>query len=300
MNKNFLTGLYFIISLLLIGCIDKAPVSNNEPHKVPHADSDSAQYISKDSIRHINDTTYFRSKDMLHDEYNGNYYYYSQQSVHIEWPEQLAECSDIRPLQNALINRAFSPKFVTSNIDSTVNKFTGTALFLEIDEAQVAIPTDKSQVKPGTNSTYSGVVIRRTMTSPTLVTFTIRNEDYQGGAHGYYATNHVNFDKKSCTVFDSTTTFITDQKAKLLSIINKYIDQKNRTYNHTEEIPDFYVDTEHIIFVFPPYAIACYAEGIVEISIPYESLKTCLTAAFLQVIAHADTFERTTNQSALK
>lgn len=270
--------------LVLTGCNrTQTKSSTNEPS----IEADKTETVMEDKFRTIQDSTYFRSKEKEHDEYNGDYYYYSEQDVDIQWPEQLVGCMDITPLQKALIAKGFGKKPPSTDIDSVVQKFTGTALFLKAEENLTAVPVQASDVEGGMTSLSAGVSIRPFLSSPTLIGFRIHKNDYQGGAHGYYSMEHLIFDKANCAVVDSAYIFNPAQHNHLIGKINHYITKKCEMYMPVDYIPDFFLSQQGLVFVFQPYEIASYAEGIIQIEIPYTDLEQLITPQFKKLLKEA-------------
>lgn len=271
--------------LVLTGCNRTHTKSSNPPS----IEARKTEAVTEDRFRTIQDSTYFRSKEKEHDEYNGDYYYYSEQNVDIQWPEQLVSCIDITPLQKALIAKAFGKEPPSTDIDSVVQKFTGTALFLETEENLTAVPVQASDVaEGGMTSLSAGVSIHPFLSSPTLIGFRIHKNDYQGGAHGYYSMVHLIFDKTNCAVVDSAYVFSLAQRNHLIGKINHYITKKGEMYASVDYIPDFFLDQQGLVFVFQPYEIASYADGIIQIKIPYTDLEQLMTPRFKDLLKEAN------------
>ena len=289
MKRGLILLILSFILLWFTGCINKQQTSDPTTETSPET-TDELQ-ITKDQFVTINDTVYHRSNKKIYDEFNGEYYYYSEKATAIEWPTELAGCSDISALHDSLICKTFATKFRDASIDKTVKNFVSTAKFLEYaDEDISAIRIEKPTTEQDMNYYYESIRIRPSMTSPSLITFSMMHSDYTGGAHGYYFMNHINFDKKSGMVFDNNNSFKQSQIPEVIRIINQYIDAKNETYEHTDLIPDFYLTSLGFTFVFNPYAIACYAEGIVEVDIPYSALAPYLSEDIKSPLKDKDEF----------
>lgn len=283
MHKQALLLLYIVILSVLPGCKRSHTTETHPPSNA----ADSAEIVTQDKFRIIKDHTCYRSGEMEHDEYDGDYYYYSQQNVNIQWPEQLAGCKDLTQLHKALLTKGFSKEFLTADIDSSVQKFTKSALFLEFGENLTAVPVTESDIKEGMNSLFSSIIIQKFLTSPTLIGFSINKSDYLGGAHGYHSLEHLIYDKTNCTIVDSAYVFAPEQHNHLIGTINHHILKKGEKYILTDKIPDFYIDTENVIFVFQPYEITSYSEGIIKIRIPYAELEQMMTPRFKKLLKEA-------------
>lgn len=97
---------------------------------------------------------------------------------------------------------------------------------------------------------------------------------YSGGAHGNYGVSYKNYDKISKKLVSYSDFFDLEAYEILESLLLKEI--KNRNISTFGE--DFYVSeniyfTEKgIYFVYNPYEIASYADGIINIFLPYEKI----------------------------
>lgn len=116
--------------------------------------------------------------------------------------------------------------------------------------------------------------------------------DYTGGAHGNYGVGYLNIDmrqKKQWKMED----ILTVDSAKLQKVLE---DEGRRYFNipagaKLEEslladriIPNgnVYITATGITFVYNPYEIASYADGIITLFIPYAKIKELLKPEFIQ------------------
>ena len=119
-----------------------------------------------------------------------------------------------------------------------------------------------------------------------LATFAIYSYSYSAGAaHGMYHIEYVNFDLK------------THKRLSLQDILKKGAEQKvldslydaniNWLYNHKIEkaqlklSDNFYYGPNGLMFVYPLYELASYAEGMSELELPYESAGEVIQAQYL-------------------
>lgn len=119
-----------------------------------------------------------------------------------------------------------------------------------------------------------------------IATFLIFSYSYSAGAaHGMYHTEYVNFDLK------------TQKRLSLQDILKKGSEQKvldtlydaniNWLYNHKIEkaqlklSDNFYYGPNGVVFVYPLYELASYAEGMSELTLPYSSVGDLIQAKYL-------------------
>ena len=285
MKQKFILPFILLgISILWTGCNFNPQGQDGQDTSEPLELGEQDEYFS------FRDTLSFRSKDMEHDAYNGDYYYYSQQAAAIDWPLKLADCENIAPLHQALINYAFPKADPSTPIATCIKEYTERATFLDFIDDIEAIRINNDEMEGGMNCYTDAVSVHVSMASPSLLTFVIGHYSYTGGAHGFYMDTYVNFDKKNGKIFDTDETFRKDSKDKVIQVLNHYIKQKQDYYEPTTEIPTFYFGPENLTFVFAPYAIACYAEGIVKVSIPYTALDAYLTDEIKEILKDASQF----------
>ena len=114
---------------------------------------------------------------------------------------------------------------------------------------------------------------------------------YTGGAHGNYYKETVNLDlvnekelllKELFAESDIYKQVLTDAIIKQMNKDRDNLFPETLTdFKATDDLK-FYLTDEAIVFYFNPYEIAPYASGIVEFSIPYDSLKDDLNEDFIQ------------------
>lgn len=125
-----------------------------------------------------------------------------------------------------------------------------------------------------------------------FVTLTAVSSAYKGGAHGMYGTAHYHFDKRSGKEL-ALTDFVTDTK-EFNRIGEKYFKKSqgipaNVSVSSKDYSFDFWFDNDQfacndnfsfdgksIHFMYMPYEISNYAEGIIEFSIPMNKIEHLL------------------------
>lgn len=119
-----------------------------------------------------------------------------------------------------------------------------------------------------------------------IATFAMTSYSYSSGAaHGLYHIEYVNFDLKN------------QKRLALHDILNQGAEQKvlealyeantNWLYNRQLEktqlklSDNYYYGANGIVFVYPLYELASYAEGMTELKLPYESAAALIQSKYL-------------------
>lgn len=109
-----------------------------------------------------------------------------------------------------------------------------------------------------------------------LLSISINRYIYSGGAHGMSSLEGYTFDLNSGKRYKFSELFKFDRENK--QIINKIIAQQIRDrniyvfspFNGVRDNPNFYLESgKKVVFVFQPYEIAPYSEGILKFSVSY-------------------------------
>ena len=105
-------------------------------------------------------------------------------------------------------------------------------------------------------------------------------EYYTGGAHGMYSYYYTYFDANTGIVYDYNNVF--SDKEKVLDMINKRLnkmDENNEIsffpflFDSNDIAPQFELKPDTMVFVFNPYEVACYADGVVDVPFAFEEIK---------------------------
>lgn len=105
---------------------------------------------------------------------------------------------------------------------------------------------------------------------------------YTGGAHGMYNRAYFNADTRTGDLIDESRLFKSDAKPALTKLMKELLPkQKNSagdliTLLDPESIApnnNFYFTPTGIVYVFNPYEVAPYSDGIIQLEISYDRLK---------------------------
>lgn len=118
-----------------------------------------------------------------------------------------------------------------------------------------------------------------------LSQFAIDEEIYAGGAHGVYSTRYLAFDMGLGRQIFVKDIAIDSAKLRRLAYAD-YLRQKGIDplvqYAEFELGDNFYFDKKGIHFVYAPYVLGSYAEGEIELSVPFAKLKGVLKGRYLR------------------
>ncbi|MFD0941597.1 DUF3298 and DUF4163 domain-containing protein [Pedobacter boryungensis] len=112
------------------------------------------------------------------------------------------------------------------------------------------------------------------------------NSDYSGGAHPNTSFSYLNYNTKTNSALTLDSLIATNQREKLVSVAEA-IFRKDEKLTTTEPLSgkyffsddkfhlpeNFYVSNKGLVFLYNPYEIKPYSEGITKLTIPFSTLK---------------------------
>lgn len=119
-----------------------------------------------------------------------------------------------------------------------------------------------------------------------LITFVLESDSYSAGAaHGMYHKEYIIFDlntKKRITMSDL---YSPDQQVKVYQALynanEPWLKEHGIEAGKLEPTDNFYYGQDGIVFVYPLYELASYAEGMTELNFPYTDAKTLIHPQYL-------------------
>ena len=108
-----------------------------------------------------------------------------------------------------------------------------------------------------------------------LMFFVENGDSYYGGAHNMFASDYLAFDaslNQPIRVTDIVTS-LRKVRRMLPSYDKRDKDVKMWDNIGEQEITNFYIKDGKMVFVFAPYAVGPFCDGIVEVPIPLKTLK---------------------------
>lgn len=206
---------------------------------------------------------------------------YSGVKIVVEWPEKLGN-ANIKVLQDSLLSSIFDTPEPT--IDKSMIKSAETPEGSEYFTVKPidTIPTELCMI-------YSRDVLVSTVAfNSNFISYQITTYSYTGGAHGMTEAHYVNYDLNTATVISLQNAFLPNTESYVLQAIkDNLMTQYDVTSMEglqqrgffTDQIfltPNFYLEGSEMVFHYNPYDIAPYAEGSVEVRVPYYQIKDCL------------------------
>lgn len=119
-------------------------------------------------------------------------------------------------------------------------------------------------------------------TGKLFVTYRLEKSYYTGGAHPMHELTYLNFDGNGLISLEKLFGDRQDvlEKAVFKALLDKEgvknaegLKEKSYFPDQFKVSEDFYVNRDSIVFVYDPYEIAAYSNGIVEVAVPLKTLK---------------------------
>ena len=157
-------------------------------------------------------------------------------------------------------------------------------------------PNQKINTAEGANPnlSQSSTYVRFVSQQYDRATFAIQTYTYSSGAaHGMHHQEFVNFDlktKKRLALQDILVKGAEQQVLDTLYDSNSiWLDQHSIERTKLQLSDNFYYGANGIVFVYPLYELASYAEGMTELSLPYVALTKLVKAEYLPSLPHYPT-----------
>jgi len=106
-----------------------------------------------------------------------------------------------------------------------------------------------------------------------LMFFVTLYQCYYGGAHDDFMARYLAFDAKLNKPIGITD--IVRSQSKVLQMLPSYDhrDPDVKWWDNVTDISNFYIKNGKLVFVFDPYVIGPFCDGIIEIAVPFSTLK---------------------------
>lgn len=214
-------------------------------------------------------------------------------------PESFTE-NELKDCQNSICSqitinyiRYVGNKDVAEKVNSTLEDYIISALVLEEDsipniksiqeaakDFNDSYQRDKKQFPDMAGEYFAEVSVANLYLSDDILSFELRKNLYTGGAHGYSATEFVNFDPNTGDVI-STKKIIKDNNGFLSLAEKTFRQQHNIPSDHSINEAGFWFEddkfnlpesigftSDTLIFIYNQYDIASFADGPIELKIP--------------------------------
>lgn len=132
----------------------------------------------------------------------------------------------------------------------------------------------------------STIYVRFISQQNNLATFVIQTYNYQAGAaHGMYHNEYVTFDLTTHKRLALTDILKPNVEAKVADQLydanSNWLIQKDITRDKLQLSDNYYYGVNGIVFVYPLYELASYAEGMPELRLPYQTAKDLIKPEYL-------------------
>ncbi len=149
-------------------------------------------------------------------------------------------------------------------------------------------PNEKVNIAEGANPnlSQSSTYIRFVSQQYDRATFAIQTYTYSSGAaHGMYHQEFVNFDLKNKKRLALQDIMVKGTEQQLLNTLYDsngiWLEQHSIEREKLQLTDNFYYGANGIVFVYPLYELASYAEGMTELTLPYSALTKLIKAEYL-------------------
>ena len=149
-------------------------------------------------------------------------------------------------------------------------------------------PNQKINTAEGANPnlSQSSTYIRFVSQQYDQATFAIQTYIYSAGAaHGMYHQEFVNFDLKNKKRLALQDILVKGAEQQVLDTLydsnSLWLDQHSIERDKLKLSDNFYFGANGIVFVYPLYELASYAEGMTELTLPYVALNKLVKAEYL-------------------
>ena len=219
---------------------------------------------------------YFRESDLVYTD-----------SISLVFPVRIGD-KGLDMLRDSIIRLAFDT--IGCSIDSIISNYVCN------DVRQFSYPTRR--VAPvdifGADGyeLISGSVVNY---NPSLLVYEVANSSYSpGAAHGITTRNYLNYDISAGRLINGSFMFAPGKRAELAQLIARRAAEMTQVIGPTqiESLPEhdnFYINPEgEIVFVYQPYEVASYAQGLISINFFPSELADYLTTEALKYFALDD------------
>ena len=124
-----------------------------------------------------------------------------------------------------------------------------------------------------------------------IATFALESYTYTAGAaHGMYHVEYVNFDLKAKKRLALQDILAKGADPKVLNALydanSMWLDEHNIERSKLQLSDNFYYGANGIVFVYPLYELASYAEGMTELKLPYHMVEALFKPEYLPNLPH--------------
>lgn len=221
---------------------------------------------------------YFRDNDIIYTD-----------SISLVMPDTLPGI-DLSSLRDSIIRMAFDT--TGTDINHIISDF------VSRDAQQFSYPTETVEATDINSADGFDLIVGSVINyNPSLLVYEVANSSYMPvAAHGITTRNYINFDLVDGRMLDGAFMFDSAKRKELAGVIAARAREMTEIIGPTEidSLPDndnFYISPEgEITFVYQPYEVASYAQGLISISFYPAELADYLTPGAMKYF-HLDDLE---------
>lgn len=181
--------------------------------------------------------------------------------------------------------------------DSSALKLTPTDGFAKFTEYNVAESLELCEEVKSIGASYANYykTIKTSVVDTTALTITGETQtlQYSGGAHDSRYVAYFNIDIRTGKLIALNDLFKSDTDQQIVALIKEVLKTTKNANgdivtlfepDDVEVSPNFYFNTDGVVFVYNTYEISPHSDGLVQAVVPYSKLKDIFAADYAEII----------------
>lgn len=197
---------------------------------------------------------------------------------------------DVQFIENLILHELGADSLQAITVEDCVKK--QIAAYAVWYRETIGQDTTESSLMMASNNYYSSVAMDAIVNDNNWLVIEMSGSEYTGGAHGNYGVSYLNIDMQQKRVWKMEDVLTVDT-TKLSTLLNnearryfaipapEKLEDRMLTDRATPN-GNICITPTGINFVYNPYEIASYADGIITLFLPYSQLKDLLKPEFKQ------------------
>lgn len=208
-------------------------------------------------------------------------------TITFKFPSKYRNDSTLKSIQSAFVFAFAGNEYTAMSPQEAFDA----VLYKNTQEA-IEIGKLASQDGPDFSHFFKNITTDVVDTTEIFITAMTYVEDYTGGAHGTHHTEYYNIKTENGEILKNADLFKDSSHLALKELIET---QLKEIIRHGKELfifdwesvmpnENFQFNSEGIVFVYNEYEIAPYSDGLIEVTVPYSSLKNIATPELEKII----------------
>lgn len=171
------------------------------------------------------------------------------------------------------------PQAIEKEIEKETLEYKDYALWMYEDQKDLYVESSRETGEDSTIGILCFELSREVVVKESegnFICFQSNYTEYKGGAHGMYGTSYLLFDSSSLEVINSEMLFCPGVEEEVNAIISALSGRELSGHDN------FYLDENGITYVYNPYQGGCYADGLIEVFVPFYKIADLLKPSILQ------------------